>query len=235
MKDSNLNINNKLKVEKSSTLSPQLLIQIQYISQGETIATHLQNIELVCKAGCRWVQLRLKNVSLIEYLNAAQKCRAICDTYEAIFIVNDNVGIASEAKADGVHLGLTDTNPKKARKQLGDNVIIGGTANTLEDCVQHIKNGVDYIGLGPFRFTTTKNKLSPILGLEGYKKIVSELFEQGYKIPVIAIGGIKLEDINNLSKTGIGGIAVSGLLSGLSIEELENRVRKMNFDPTNKE
>jgi len=203
--------------------------QIQYISQGATIQEHLDNIEKVCQAGIKWIQLRLKNVSLIEYLNAAKKCRVICDTYEAVLIINDNVGIAAESQADGVHVGLTDINPKEARKQLGENAIIGGTANTLEDCLQHINDGVDYIGLGPFKFTTTKNKLSPVLGIEGYQKIIDQLKKQGHQIPVIAIGGITTEDTPELSKTGIRGIAVSGLLTGISISitKLQNRINEL--------
>ena len=215
-----------LKYNKSIASSQQLMANFQYISQGKTIYEHLINIEKVCKAGGRWIQLRLKNVSLIEYLNAAQQCRKICDQYGAIFIVNDNVGIAAESKADGVHLGLTDTNPKDARKQLGEHAIIGGTANTLEDCLQHIKNGIDYIGLGPYQFTNTKKKLSPVLGIKGYQKIISQLNESEKNIPIIAIGGIQIDDIDQLIKTGISGIAVSGLLTG--VQNLEERIVEIN-------
>ena len=211
-----------LKYNKSIASSQQLMANFQYISQGKTINEHLINIEKVCKAGGRWIQLRLKNVSLIEHLNAAQQCRKICDQYDAIFIVNDNVGIAAESKADGVHLGLTDANPKDARKQLGEHAIIGGTANTLEDCLKHIKDGVDYIGLGPFRFTKTKEKLSPVLGYEGYRKITTQLAENKNSVPIIAIGGIDINDIQELKNTGISGVAVSGLLTG--VQNLEERI-----------
>jgi len=221
-------MNDELRDITHITFNPQpSTLNLQYISQGKTIQEHLDNIETVCKAGGKWIQLRLKNVSLIEYLIAAKKCRTICDTYGAIFIINDNVGIAGEAQADGIHVGLTDANPKEARKQLGDNAIIGGTANTLEDCIKHIKDGVDYIGLGPLRFTTTKDKLSPVLGIEGYTHILKSLSEKGYQTPVIAIGGIELSDIAALSKTGVSGIAVSGLLTGAPIQELENRIKKL--------
>ncbi len=187
--------------------------QLQYISQGKTIGDHLINIENVCKSGVKWVQLRLKKVSLIDYLEAAKKCRKICDTYGAVFIVNDNIGIAAESNADGVHLGLTDASPIEARKQLGVNAIIGGTANTLTNCLQHIEDGVDYIGLGPYRFTKTKDKLSPILGLEVYREIVNQLKAQEYSTPIIAIGGIQTKDVKELLSIGVSGIAVSGLLS----------------------
>lgn len=199
----------------------------QYISQGNTIKEHLENIENVCKAGGKWVQLRLKNIELIDYLNAAKEARKICDTYEAVLIINDNIGVAGESNADGVHVGLTDINPKEARKQLGSEAIIGGTANTLEDCLKHINDGVDYIGLGPFRFTKTKDKLSPILGAKGYTEIVKKLTSEGYQLPVVGIGGITLNDLQELSRTGLSNVAVSGLLTNEPIEVLKERVEKI--------
>lgn len=199
----------------------------QYISQGKSIEAHLQNIEAVCKSGCKWVQLRLKNVELLDYLNAAKEARKICDTYEAVLIINDNIGVAGESGADGVHVGLTDTNPKEVRKQLGEEAIIGGTANTLEDCLQHIEDGVDYIGLGPFRFTITKDKLSPILGAKGYSEIVNQIVLKGFQLPVVGIGGITLSDLPELSKTGLSNIAVSGLLTGESELELKQRIEQI--------
>ncbi len=186
---------------------------LQYISQGKTPDEHLRHIKNVCEAGCGWVQLRLKNTDMATYLNTAIQCRNICDQYEAIMIVNDNVGIAKAAMADGVHLGLGDMNLKEARKILGDNFIIGGTANTLEDCIRHIEDEVDYIGLGPFKYTETKRKLSPILGLEGYRNILSEEEIQNSEIPLVAIGGIVESDIEELIKVGLSGIAVSGMLT----------------------
>ncbi|WP_103069335.1 thiamine phosphate synthase [Aquimarina sediminis] len=188
-------------------------ICLQYISQGKTPQEHLHNIEEVCKAGCKWVQLRLKDEDVVTYLDTAIKCRDICDQYEAVMIINDNVSIAKAVLADGIHLGLNDMNPQEARKILGDNFIIGGTANTLEDCIQQVDNGVDYLGLGPFRYTTTKKKLSPVLGLEGYKNILTGMKSQNIEIPVLAIGGIVENDIKDIFYTGVDGIAVSGMLT----------------------
>ncbi len=188
-------------------------ISLQYISQGNTPEEHLQNIKEVCKAGVKWIQLRLKDTDMATYLNTALKCRNICDQQEVIMIINDNVGVAKAVMADGVHLGLQDMSPKEARKILGDNFIIGGTANTFEDCKQHINAGVDYIGLGPFRYTKTKKNLSPILGLEGYRKICSELQVQDIQIPIVAIGGITPNDIPEIIRTGVNGIAVSRMLT----------------------
>ena len=186
---------------------------LQYISQGKTPQEHLHNITEVCKAGVEWVQLRLKNVDPVTYLSTAIQCRDICDQFGVVLIVNDNVDVAKAAMADGVHLGLKDMNPDEARKILGDNAIIGGTANTLEDCIQHIKDGVDYIGLGPYRYTTTKKKLSPILGIDSYQNMLTQLRDINFKTPIVAIGGIMKEDIKMLIHAGVSGIAVSGMLT----------------------
>lgn len=199
-------------------------LQLQYISQGATPLEHLQNIGNVCEAGCRWVQLRLKHVSILEYVETAKKCREICDQYGAVFMINDSIGVAAESKADGVHLGLEDESPIAARQQLGTNAIIGATANTLEHCLQHHTAGVDYIGLGPFQFTKTKEKLSPILGVAGYKKIMEALSQLGHQIPIIAIGGIEIEDISGIKATGVSGIAVSGLLTHGAEDDLEEQI-----------
>ena len=188
-------------------------IELQYISQGNSPEQHLRHIEQVCEAGGRWIQLRLKEVDMATYLTTALQCREICNRHDAIMIVNDNVSVAKAVLADGVHLGLEDMNPVEARKILGDQYIIGGTANTLLDCKNHIKDKVDYIGLGPYRHTRTKKKLSPILGIGGYQKILSEVKKQNSKTPIIAIGGIELEDIQLLKTTGIAGVAVSGMLT----------------------
>ncbi|MNE76174.1 Thiamine-phosphate synthase [compost metagenome] len=133
--------------------------------------------------------------------------------------------IAKEIDADGVHLGLTDTSVAEARKILGPTKIIGGTANTLDDVLQRIEEKCDYVGLGPFRFTTTKEKLSPILGLEGYKQIVSELTGRQVSIPIYAIGGIELIDLEDLKHTGVYGVAVSGIVSKSA--EKAHTVREM--------
>ncbi len=189
------------------------MIELQYISQGKTPQEHLQNIEKVCKAGGRWIQLRLKEHTMATYLETAIQCREICDQYDATMIVNDHIGVAKAAMADGIHLGLDDTSPTEARKMMGDHVIIGGTANTREDCLYQIANGVDYIGLGPLRYTTTKKKLSPVLGIAGYKNILEEIRSEHPDIPIVAIGGILLDDTKALFNTGVTGIAVSGMLT----------------------
>ena len=137
-----------------------MLSKIQYISQGLTIQSQLDNITSVLEAGCKWVQLRFKNASAEEFLETAKKVKILCEKHDAIFIINDNVELVKEIDADGVHLGLTDSTIKEARNIIGFDKIIGGTANTLDDVLRRISEKCDYIGLGPYRFTKTKEKLS---------------------------------------------------------------------------
>ncbi|GAB1858247.1 thiamine phosphate synthase [Flavobacteriaceae bacterium MHTCC 0001] len=181
--------------------------KLHYISQGANAKEHLENIQKACQYGAELVQLRLKNSSEKKILKAAEEARDITSHYQTRLIINDHYKIGKKVNADGVHLGKTDTCPTIARKALKSWQIIGGTANTLDDCNSLIDKEVNYIGLGPFRFTTTKDNLSPILGKNGYLTIIEALKS---KMPVIAIGGITIEDVPELLKTGIHGVAISG-------------------------
>lgn len=187
--------------------------RLQYISQGNSIDEQLHNIRQALEHGCLWIQLRFKKATSEDSITLARAVKILCQEYSATFIINDNVSLALEMDADGVHLGLNDMEITNARTILGNQKIIGGTANTLDDVLNQINQGADYIGLGPFRFTTTKDKLSPILGLEGYQNILNQLKKEQIKTPVYAIGGIQLEDVESIINTGIHGIAVSGLIT----------------------
>lgn len=181
--------------------------KLHYISQGATPKEHLENIQNACQSGAELVQLRLKNISDKKILKAAEEAREITNHYQTRLIINDHYKVGKAIKADGVHLGKTDACPTEARKHLYTWQIIGGTANTLEDCKVLLEKQVDYIGLGPFRFTNTKENLSPVLGLNGYLTILEELQTE---TPIIAIGGITLEDVTAILDTGVSGIATSG-------------------------
>ncbi|MCD0468422.1 thiamine phosphate synthase [Flavobacterium sp. JAS] len=200
--------------------------KLQYISQGKTIEAQLYNIHQALDAGCDWVQMRFKNQTAKDTFALAEAVKFLCEEYLANFIVNDNLYLAQQIAADGVHLGLTDMNIAEARAILGNTKIIGGTANTFEDIENHFKNGCDYIGLGPFQFTKTKEKLSPILGLSGYFEIFEKMRQNNLKIPVYAIGGITLEDINQLMETGIHGIAVSAMIT--KSDQKEKLIQQLN-------
>jgi thiamine-phosphate pyrophosphorylase len=191
-----------------------MLNRLQYISQGATVEAQLYNIHQALDHGCDWIQMRYKNPATPnEFILLAEAVKILCSEYLATFIINDHVAVAKQIDADGVHLGLTDMSIAEARSILGKAKIIGGTANTYKNIVSHVANGCDYVGLGPFRFTKTKDNLSPILGLEGYQAILEKLKEENISTPIFAIGGIALEDVQAITKTGIHGIAVSGLIT----------------------
>lgn len=183
---------------------------IQFISHYTDKIGYLDSIRLALEGGCRWVQLRVKNATINELRPMALEAQRMCREAGATFIIDDQVALVKEIGADGVHLGKNDMPVAEARKVLGPNFIIGGTANTFDDVRMHYEAGANYIGCGPFRFTTTKEKLSPVLGLEGYRSIVSQMREEGIILPIVAIGGITADDIPDIMKTGVTGIALSG-------------------------
>ncbi|MDO4991529.1 MAG: thiamine phosphate synthase [Prevotellaceae bacterium] len=183
---------------------------IQFISHFNDKYTYLDSIRLALEGGCRWIQLRMKDATDEEILPVALEAQKMCKEAGATFIIDDHVELVKQIHADGVHLGKKDMPIVEARKILGDDFIIGGTANTFEDVRSHYESGANYIGCGPFRFTTTKKGLSPILGLEGYISICAQMKAEGINLPIVAIGGITLEDIPQIMQTGVTGVALSG-------------------------
>lgn len=190
-----------------------MIERLHYISQSAVGRSHLAAIETVLLAGGKWIQLRVKNQTEEEVLPLAIEAVALCKQYGARLIVNDYPWVALKAGAQGVHLGLDDMPIAEARAFLGAEMIIGGTANTLAHMQLRAKEGADYIGLGPYRFTTTKQNLSPVIGLQGYIDLMEQSQKSGVHLPVIAIGGIEIADIPLLMGTGIHGVAVSGALT----------------------
>ncbi len=187
--------------------------KLQYISQGDTVKKQLYNIHQALDNGCDWIQMRFKSNQQLESFALAEAVKFLCEEYLANFIVNDNVYLAQQIAADGVHLGRSDMNITTARQILGKTKIIGATANTFEDIVQKNREDADYIGLGPFQFTETKTNLSPLLGVQGYVSILNRMKAENIEIPIYAIGGVTLENVASLLETGIYGIAVSGLIT----------------------
>lgn len=190
-----------------------MIDKLHYISQPAADGSHLTAIKDALDAGCKWIQLRVKNQSEAEILHQATEAVQLCKSYHAKLIVNDHPEIAVKAGADGVHLGLDDMSVNEARAIVGNKLIIGGTANTFSHVAQRAAEGVDYIGLGPYRFTTTKKKLSPVLGLEGYVSIVEQAQQAGIHLPIIAIGGIETADVPLIVQTGLHGVAISGAIT----------------------
>ena len=198
---------------------------LQFITHTNERYDYYTSAQAALEGGCRWIQLRMKEAGDDEILAVAHPLRALCNRYGATLILDDKVELVSKCKADGVHLGKNDMPPREARRILGEKAIIGGTANTIDDIDYLVASRVNYIGLGPFRFTETKKKLSPILGIEGYRHILQACRDKGYPLPIVAIGGITLDDIPRLMTTGIAGIALSGTI--LNAEKPAEETRKI--------
>lgn len=196
---------------------------VQFITHHTDRYSYIDSVTLALKGGCKWVQLRMKDADKELIYNTALQIKALCHEYDATFIIDDHVDIAKSVGADGVHLGKLDMPIAEARQLLGDKFLIGGTANTFQDIKNHYEAGADYIGCGPLRYTTTKSNLSPILGYDGYKKIIEQMRIAQINIPIVAIGGIAESDIAHLMQIGLNGIALSG-----SILRAKNPINEMN-------
>lgn len=181
---------------------------LQFISDG-----NLAVAEQFLKGGGRWIQLRMKEAPEAEVLKRGEAMRVLCRRYGAVFIMNDNPEWAKAVGADGVHLGQKDRLPEEARQILGDGAIIGSTVNTFDQIAARCHGETDYFGLGPFRFTTTKKNLSAILGVEGYRNIAAQMRAEKIDLPVVAIGGIELEDVPQILRSGMPGVALSGAIA----------------------
>ncbi|HYA11739.1 MAG TPA: thiamine phosphate synthase [Thermodesulfovibrionales bacterium] len=163
----------------------------------------------VLTGGVRWVQYREKERSRRKIYEKAVRLRRIAKDYNALFIVNDFVDIAICVNADGVHLGQDDLPLKEARKIIGKHRIIGISTHSLEQAIEAEKNGADYIGFGPVFHTLTKDAGEP-RGINTLREVKNHT-----KIPIVAIGGISLENIRSVLDTGVDAVAIaSAILSG---------------------
>lgn len=182
---------------------------LQFITHNNSRFNEVEGAKAALEGGCKWIQLRMKETSDEEFVAVGRVIGKMCKEAGAKFILDDRVHLVETLDADGVHVGKKDMPVREARKILGPDRIIGATANTLDDALKGVKDGADYLGIGPFRFTTTKQRLAPVLGLDGLTELMTKLREES-DIPVVAIGGIKDSDIRDIMRSGVTGIAVSG-------------------------
>ncbi|MDR2928848.1 MAG: thiamine phosphate synthase [Cytophagaceae bacterium] len=197
-----------------------------FITHQNERFNYLQSVAIALGGGCRLIQLRMKDVSDNIVLQTALQAKEMCDRHNAQLFIDDRVEICKTVGAAGVHLGRHDMSPADARALLGTGFIIGGTANTLDDIVALNRQRVDYIGLGPFRFTATKKNLSPVLGIAGYRNIMQQCCENNLRLPVFAIGGITANDVPDLINAGVSGVAISSAI--LNADDPIEAVKKFN-------
>ncbi len=168
----------------------------------------LEKTEAALKAGVTCVQLREKNLSKEELIKKAIKLKALCDRYNAVFIVNDYFEVALEVHADGVHVGLDDADVALIRERAGADFIIGATAKTVEVAREAEKKGADYLGVGAMFHSSTKGE-ARVITKDEFKNIANSV-----NIPLVAIGGITAENVSEISNMGQAGIAVVGAVYG---------------------
>lgn len=207
---------------------------LQFITNGDNKIMIVEQVKEVLAGGCQWIQLRMKESSDEDIREVVNQIKPLCEQAGAFLIINDRVDLCKELGLGGVHLGKMDMLPSKARMELGAGPIIGVTANTIEDVIAVRSLDIDYIGIGPFRYTTTKKNLAPVLGVDGIKSIVDKMQEMEIELPTVAVGGIKADDVDALMETGVRGLAVSGAISNADniVDETRKFIRLL--DPYDK-
>lgn len=179
------------------------------LTQDGLAWSHAEQAERLCSAGARWIQLRMKGAEADVWLKTACEVVAISRRHGATIIVNDSVDVALASGADGVHLGKLDLAWREARASLGVSRLLGGTVNNSADAERACAPGcLDYVGVGPWRFTRNKQNLAPVLGTEG----IRPLLEQLGALPAWLIGGVEADDLPLIRALGVTGAAVSSAL-----------------------
>jgi thiamine-phosphate pyrophosphorylase len=190
-------------------LDPEKQCPVMCLTQDGLGISHAAQAARLCSAGALWIQLRMKGADPGDWVAEATATAAVCRDFGAVLIVNDSVEVARVSGADGVHLGSLDGDWRKARSELGDKAIIGGTVNHAADARRAAASGcLDYVGVGPLRFTSTKQDLAPVLGLAGVGALLAHLGG----VPAWVIGGVEAADMAGLRRVGAAGVAVSSAL-----------------------
>jgi thiamine-phosphate pyrophosphorylase len=187
--------------------------KLQFITHDIDQLTHIEQAQIACEAGAKWIQYRCltkDDEALLKDINAIAET---CDDWGATLIVTNHIHLNRKADIQGFHIEDMDADFIALREQLGEDITIGGSSNTAEGLIRLAAEGVDYAGCGPFNITTTKPNNSPLLGLTGYANVVSLLKKKEITMPVLAVGGVKLEDVDSLMATGIFGIAASSAIN----------------------
>lgn len=187
--------------------------KLQFITHDIHQHSHIEQAQIACSAGAKWIQYRCLTKNDDELLVDINAIAEICDDWGATLIVTDHVHLNGKADIQGFHIEDFDADFVKLREQLGEAVTIGGSATTLQGLSRLAAEGADYAGFGPFYTTTTKPNNAPLLGVEGYQNAMTELKKLNIDLPVLAVGGVTLNDIDPLMNTGIFGIAVSAAIN----------------------
>ena len=183
--------------------------RFQFITHDVPHRSHVEQAQLACEAGAKWIQYRCLSKADKELLTDINAIAAICDDWGSTLIVTDHVHLAGKGDIQGFHIENMDADFIALRKKLGNDLTLGGSSNTLENLLRMAKTGADYFGFGPFAKTNTKPNDHPFITLSDYKSAVEKFKELNLDLPIFAVGGVELKDVQMLMETGIYGIAVS--------------------------
>jgi thiamine-phosphate pyrophosphorylase len=197
---------------------------LQFITNSSSVNGTIKQALQALNGGCRWVQVRMKDADDNDVMQAVSALLPRFNAENAKLLIDDRVQLVAKLGAHGVHLGHDDMSPSEAREILGPNSIIGYTVNNIEHARNALSLPIDYIGMGPWRFTTTKKKLAPVLGADGIHELINFLRENNKNIPVVAIGGITVDDVAEVLLTGASGVAISGEIANSATPELQTKL-----------
>lgn len=187
--------------------------KLHFITHDIEQHSHIEQAQIACEAGAKWIQYRCLSKADDELLVDINAIANICDDWGATLIVTNHIHLKGKADIQGFHIEDMDANFIALRKQLGDEYTLGGSSNTIENLMRLANEGADYAGFGPFKITTTKPSNSPLLGVQGYATAMQTLKQQGVDLPILAVGGITLQDVDALLATGVYGIAASSAIN----------------------
>lgn len=203
--------------------------QFPHLEKAAQIEKFLTVLTEACQHGIEYFQFRDKDGSLLiedERLDLAKKAQAICREYEVTFFINDDVEMAIQLQADGLHVGQTDQQAQKVRALIGDQMLLGVSAHTVEQVQQAIENGADYVGCGPIFTTQSKVNVRPAIGPE----LFSQLQAVNPDFPVFAIGGIHLDNVAQIHQMNPDAICVISEIS--ASDDIERAIQQLGQPQT---
>jgi thiamine-phosphate pyrophosphorylase len=187
--------------------------KFHYLTQDLDHISHLEQTQLACGAGANWIQYRCLSKTDEEMLAELHPIAEVCDDWGATLIVTNHYHLVHQADIQGVHIEDMDADLNLIRAEIGENKTLGASATEANQVINHIKNSADYVGCGPFSITLTKPNNDELWGVKGYQNAVNQLKELGLETPIIAVGGVKLADVELLLATGVHGLAVCSAIN----------------------
>lgn len=192
-----------------------------YVITDRRLKPEVESVKEALEGGATSIQLRIKNAPTREMIEIGKEIRKLTEEYDALYFVDDRVDVALATNADGVQLGLEDM-PISLARDIAPNLVIGASVYSLEEALHAEKEGADYLGAGSVFPTSTKKDVR-VIGIEGLRRIVESV-----KIPVVAIGGINHENVKEVLKTGVDGVAViSAIMGAENVKKATEEMRKI--------